>query len=36
MHINTEEWLHLNFFVANSEHTGTVAFIDVPMLRWVA
>lgn len=28
MHVNTEEWLHLNFFVANSEHTGTVAFID--------
>ncbi len=36
MHVNTEEWLHLNFFVANSEHTGTVALSMMPMLRWVA
>lgn len=28
MHINTEEWLHLNFFLRNSENTGTVAVID--------
>jgi glucosamine 6-phosphate synthetase-like amidotransferase/phosphosugar isomerase protein len=24
MHINTEEWLHLNFFLRNAEQTGTV------------
>lgn len=28
MHINTEEWLHLNFFLRHSETTGTVVFID--------
>lgn len=28
MHINTEEWLHLNFFLAQCETTGTVCFID--------
>lgn len=28
MHINTEEFLHLDFFLENCEHTGTVAFID--------
>lgn len=28
MHINTEEWLHLNFFLKDVDTTGTVAVID--------
>ena len=28
MYTNTEEWLHLNFFLRNSEQTGTVVVID--------
>lgn len=28
MHINTEEWLHLNFFLKDINTTGTVAVID--------
>lgn len=28
MHINTEEWMHLNFFIRNSEKTGTVVIFD--------
>lgn len=28
MHINTEEWLHLNFFLKDVSTTGTVAVID--------
>ena len=28
MHINTEEWLHLNFFLRDSEVTGTVLIIN--------
>ncbi len=28
MRINTEEWLHLNFFLRNTEKTGTVLIID--------
>lgn len=28
MHINTEEWLHLNFFMKQVSTTGTVAVID--------
>lgn len=27
-HINTEEWLHLNFFLKDVDSTGTVAVID--------
>lgn len=28
MHINTEEWLHLNFFLKDVDTTGTVVVID--------
>ncbi len=29
MHINTEEWLHLNFFLRNAENTGTILIADM-------
>ncbi len=29
MHVNTEEWLHLNFFLRNAEITGTVLIVDM-------
>lgn len=27
MYVNTEEWLHLNFFLRNNKQTGTILFI---------